>query len=65
MTRVDNCPNFNHDRENPPVRFCSLCGEMVNEDISMRKCKKEEHAKSRRERDTYCVNCGEQLIQGM
>ncbi len=65
MTRTNHCPNFNHNRENVPVRFCPGCGEVVNEDIPMRKCNEEGHAKSRRERDTYCVNCGELLIQGM
>ena len=65
VTRENYCPNFNHDRDNAPVRFCPECGEVVNEDIPMRKCSKEEHAISRRERDIYCVNCGEQLIQGM
>ena len=65
LTRENYCPNFNHGRENAPVRFCPECGEVVNEDIPIRKCNKEEHAKSRRERDPYCVNCGEQLIRGM
>jgi hypothetical protein len=65
LTRESYCPNFNHDRDNAPVRFCPECGEAVNENVPMRKCSKEEHAISRRERDTYCVNCGEQLIQGM
>ncbi len=53
------CPNYNHEREDAPVRFCPDCGEMLNEDIPMRKCKNKEHAISRRERDKYCVNCGE------
>ena len=63
ITQENMCPNYNHDRENAPVRFCPECGEVVNKDIPIRKCNKEEHAKSRRERDKYCVNCGKQLIQ--
>lgn len=58
-----NCSNLNHKRENTPVRFCPDCGELLNEDIPIKKCKKKEHTTNRRERDAYCVNCGEQLIQ--
>jgi hypothetical protein len=59
------CPNLNHGRADAPVRFCPLCGEVVNEDIPIRKCSEGAHAKRRRERNKYCVHCGEQLIQGM
>jgi len=65
ITQGNKCPNFNHGRADAPVRFCPLCGEVVNEDIPIRKCKERKHAISRRERDKYCVDCGEQLIQGM
>ena len=65
IMRGNNCPNYNHDRENVPVRFCPECGEVVNRGIPIRKCNEEEHAISRRERDKYCVHCGEQLIQGI
>ena len=58
------CPNFNHGRSNAPVRFCPMCGEVVNEDIPIGKCNEDEHAKRRRERMKFCVHCGEQLIQG-
>jgi len=63
ILRARKCPNFNHGRMNAPVRFCSMCGEVVNQDIPTKSCTKEEHAKSRRERIKYCVHCGEQLIQ--
>gem|GEM_PF-5443841 len=33
MTREGRCPNFNHGRPNAPVRFCSMCGEVVNNKI--------------------------------
>jgi rRNA maturation protein Nop10 len=55
------CRNFNHGRPNAPVRFCPTCGEVVNEGIPSRKCNEQEHAKRRRERNKYCVQCGEQL----
>jgi hypothetical protein len=40
-----------------------MCGEMVNENIPTKKCSEEKHAKSRRERYKYCVDCAEQIIQ--
>jgi hypothetical protein len=56
------CPNFNHRRTNAPVRFCPLCGAVVNEAILMKECRAENHAMSRRGGTKYCVHCGEQLI---
>lgn len=61
--REDHCPNYNHGRPNAPVRFCSMCGEVVNKNISAAVCSEEKRAKKRRERNKYCVDCGEQLIQ--
>ncbi len=63
ITQGNKCPNFNHGRADAPVRFCPLCGEVVNEDIRIKKCREKKHAISRRERDKYCVHCGERLIQ--
>jgi hypothetical protein len=40
------------------------CGEVVNQDIPIRRCTEAEHAEKRRNRCVYCVNCGKQLIQG-
>ncbi len=59
------CPNYNHSRRNVPVRGCPMCGEVVNAGIPIRKCSEEEHARKRRARDKYCVDCGKQLIQGI
>ncbi len=59
------CPNLNHKRSDAPVRFCPMCGEVVNKNIPARKCTEEEHARSRRERNKYCLHCGEQLIRGI
>jgi len=59
------CRNWNHSHPNAPVRGCPMCGEVVNRNIPARKCSEEEHAKARREGNKYCVNCGEQLIQGV
>ena len=65
MTREDPCSNFNHRRPNAPVRFCPMCGEVVNNNIPLEACTADKHAKSRRDRNKYCVDCGEQLIQEM
>jgi len=63
MTRNDRCPNFNHGRPNAGVRCCPMCGKVVNSKIPKKVCSEEKHAKSRRERNAYCVDCGEHLIQ--
>lgn len=57
------CRNFNHGRPNAPVHFCSMCGEVVNKNISVEACSEEKHVRKRRERNKYCVDCGEQLTQ--
>jgi hypothetical protein len=62
LTKRNNCPNYNHGRSNAPVHFCPVCGEVVNEDIHIRKCNVEEHTRRRRERSKYCVDCGEKLM---
>ena len=60
-----NCPNFNHSRSNAPVRACPMCGEVVNGAIPIKNCSEEEHAKQRKDRNNYCIDCGKQLIQGI
>ena len=67
MMKKERCLNFNHRRtkETIPVRFCSMCGEVVNEDIPKIKCNEEEHTLKRRAMSKYCVDCGEQLIKGI
>ena len=57
------CPNLNHRRSNAPVRFCPMCGGVVNGDIHIKTCSEEEHAKRRRNQSKYCIDCGEQLIR--
>lgn len=58
------CPNLNHRRTNVPVRFCPMCGEMVNSKIPAQVCNEEKHTKSKRIQNIYCMDCGEQLNQG-
>ncbi len=63
IKREGRCQNFNHRRANAPVRFCPMCGEAVNEEIPTMMCAEQKHAESRRNRNKYCANCGEQLIK--
>ena len=58
------CPNLNHCRTNVPVRICPECGEIVNDSIPVRQCDEQEHTAGRRNRQMYCMHCGEQLVQG-
>lgn len=58
MQRERQCPNFNHRRANAPVRHCPMCGEIVNASIREPSCVSETHAKRRRDRDAYCLDCG-------
>ena len=57
----DKCPNFNHRRSDAPVRFCPLCGAVVNAFISKGLCRPEIHDKRRRNQDMFCVDCGDML----
>ena len=59
------CSNCNHWKSNVLVRFCSMCGEVVNKNIQIIECTEEEHKVSRRKRNKYCVDCGEQLVLGL
>ena len=61
--RQARCQNFNHGRSNAPVRFCPMCGEVVNQLMIHRKtCGEQVHARRRQNRDVYCVDCGLQII---
>ena len=62
MLRVQ-CNNDNHGRSVVTIRFCPNCGAVVNEKIFARGCLPEKHARMRRARSTYCVDCGEGLAQ--
>jgi hypothetical protein len=59
----EHCPNDNHGRSVVTVRFCPNCGVVVNKSILARGCSPERHARMRRVRNTYCVDCGQGLIQ--
>lgn len=65
MGPVQRCENYNHGRSNAPVRCCPSCGGIVNQNLAIKKCAQDEHSKKRRARSTFCVDCGEQLIEGI
>jgi len=57
------CANDNHRRHVVTVRFCPSCGGMLNDTIAARSCPETNHAQMRRDRSTYCMHCGEQLVR--
>jgi hypothetical protein len=59
----ERCHNDNHGRAVVTIRFCPTCGVVVNESILARGCPLEKHARMRRVRSTYCVDCGQRLVQ--
>ena len=58
MMQSKRCPNDNHGRMVVTVRCCPNCGEVVNANIAARKCVADSHAKMRRSRHSYCMDCG-------
>ena len=63
MRSEERCPNRNHGRVDAPVRFCPMCGGVVNGDMPPKTCDDDQHARSRRNHNKFCVDCGDQLIQ--
>ena len=59
----ERCPNDNHGRAVITIRFCPNCGVVVNESIRAKACTVAEHARRRRVRNIYCVDCGQGLVQ--
>jgi hypothetical protein len=60
--RPEPCENMNHRRVNAPVGHCPQCGAVVNRNVHAAACTDSEHAVARRQRSTFCVHCGLQLI---
>ena len=55
------CSNDNHGRAVVTIRCCPTCGVVVNGDIGPKHCRADTHARLRRSRNTYCIDCGERL----
>jgi hypothetical protein len=62
-SRPSDCPNLNHRTTNVVVRFCTMCGKVVNQNVPKRKCTEAKHAVERRRQNRYCAHCGGQLIR--
>ncbi len=62
MMHVKRCPNDNHGRMVVTVRCCPSCGEIVNAKIVARKCLADAHARMRRSRHPFCMDCGAGLL---
>jgi hypothetical protein len=60
MKVVNRCPNMNHGRSNPTIRFCPNCGESINRRATGR-CDHNKHAELRKQRHTFCYDCGKSL----
>jgi hypothetical protein len=60
MKPVNRCTNMNHGRMNAPIKFCPVCGEVVNREASAR-CDSGKHADMRRQRLVFCHDCGKKL----
>lgn len=56
------CANMNHRRRDAPVGYCPQCGNVVNTNVARPCCSEQAHALARRQRMTFCVHCGTQLI---
>jgi ssDNA-binding Zn-finger/Zn-ribbon topoisomerase 1 len=56
------CTNLNHRRKDAPVGHCPQCGSVVNDRLPTQQCSESHHAAARRDRGTFCVDCGTQLI---
>lgn len=61
MTQQRRCPNDNHGRMVIRVRCCPTCGDVLNAKIPARECRDTSHAKMRRDRNRYCMDCGTSL----
>jgi hypothetical protein len=43
------------------VRCCPTCGDVLNAKIAASSCRQDSHAKKRRDRNHFCMDCGASL----
>jgi hypothetical protein len=55
------CTNLNHGRNDPPVRVCPMCGEVVNAARPAPFCQEVAHGARRKNGDRFCIDCGLRL----
>jgi len=61
MTQQRRCPNDNHGRMVIRVRCCPTCGQLLNAKIAAIQCPQDSHARKRRDRNLFCMDCGTSL----
>lgn len=54
------CSNFNHSRSYITIKYCPQCGEKFNS-TSQTSCDLEKHQAQRKDRNSFCVDCGKSL----
>lgn len=59
---MGNCSNLNHSKMNVTVKYCPGCGEVVSKTVQSKSCNESVHSKRRKERNKYCVDCGDKLM---
>ena len=60
--KPNRCPNLNHRRNDASVRYYPNCGQIVNDRIAVKTCRKETHRTKRMAFSKFCCDYGEQLI---
>jgi hypothetical protein len=56
------CPNMNHNKSNAPCKYCPSCGKVVNAGLHT-KCDHQKHFARRKDRDQFCIDCGQSLTK--
>ena len=46
------------------IQFCPMCGEKFNTPTNIEHCNDQMHASRRKNRDTFCCDCGKKLSPG-
>ncbi len=57
---ANQCRNLNHGRMNVPISFCPDCGQRFKPSNSA-PCGSQHHADYRKQRFTFCMDCGIKL----
>lgn len=55
------CPNMNHGKSNPGVKFCPNCGEKFAAFVGAKVCTVERHRHQLKSGGHYCYDCGKNL----
>lgn len=61
LKKQTHCSNMNHARIMVSIQYCPSCGEKFNVHCDVKHCTDFNHASRRKDRDSYCSDCGIQL----